>query len=173
MIRLIAALGNPGTAYRRTRHNIGWMVLDHLPEAAHASWKQKFNSLTASLPGEGVILLKPRTYMNKSGISVAAALTYYSLTPDQLAVIHDDTELSFGEAVTRFSGGLKGHQGLRSIAQEVGSQEFYHIAMGIGRSQRKPLSSHVLGRFSPLEEAQLEDVLDRGVTLLRDLLAQS
>ena len=171
MIRLIIALGNPGKPYARTRHNIGWMILDAFLSDQAPVWKTKFNGTLASLPGTGIQCLKPETSMNRSGLSAEAARSFYSLSPEQLLVIHDDLETPFGTVTLRQGGGIRGHNGLRSLQQHLPSREFSRLAAGIGRPKHGSVSSFVLQRFDPAEEARLEEILQAACGMLKELLA--
>ena len=163
-IQLCVFLGNPGKNYEKTRHNIAWLAARHLPLYSSLTWQDKFKGRFCSP------YLLPQTFMNLSGESVCACMSFYKILPARLLVVHDDTELPFGTAGFRWGGGLAGHNGLRSIKQHLGTQEFWRFRLGIGRPQHGDLSSHVLGKFSPAEEAVLEDYLSRVMTALPQFL---
>ena len=156
---LVVGLGNPGREYARHRHNAGWMVLDELARRHGASWKGKFDGQLAEvrLDGHRVGLLKPETYMNDSGRSVAAAARFYKLEPDAILVVHDEGDLDLGRLQARKGGGLAGHNGLRSIAQHLKTPEFMRLRIGVGRPGRgdpRPLSDYVLSNFTPEDDAE-------------------
>jgi peptidyl-tRNA hydrolase, PTH1 family len=156
---LVAGLGNPGREYERTRHNAGWLVLDELARRHGGSWRSKFSgSLSEVRLGDArLALLKPETYMNESGRSVAAAARFFKVEPGQLLVVHDDVDLEPGRLQARVGGGLAGHNGLRSLAQQLGSQEFLRLRIGVGRPGRgdpRPVSDWVLSPFAPEEDAE-------------------
>jgi len=151
----MAFLGNPTSKYAKTRHNVGWMIADHLFPAA--SWSAKFHAKVAN--HNGVHLLKPETYMNESGRSVRAAMDFYGLGAEELLVVHDDLELAFGEIVLQQGGGLGGHKGLRSIVQHLKDDQFLRLRFGIGRPPFGSVSSWVLQRFDAVEQAQIPDLL--------------
>src|SRR5918999_5314171 len=156
---LIVGLGNPGREYARNRHNVGWMVVDELARRQDASWRGKFNGQVAELRlGEHrVALLKPETYMNESGRSVAAAAKFYKLEPDAVLVVHDEGDLELGRLQARKGGGLDGHNGLKSIAQHLRTPDFLRLRIGIGRPERgdrRPLADHVLSDFQPHDDAE-------------------
>jgi len=160
MIRLVAFLGNPGREYRLTRHNLGWLVADALPSALRLVWQEKFKGRYAafSAPGAGsVYFLKPETYMNLSGESAAALMRFYKIEIAELLVVHDEVELPFGTAQLRLGGGLGGHNGLRSMENQLSSREFYRFRLGVGRPRRGDVAGYVLARFSPEEEPRLPD----------------
>jgi len=151
---LVAGLGNPGREYERTRHNVGWLVLDELARRHGGSWRSKFSGSLAEvrLGGLRLGLLKPETYMNESGRSVGAAARFFKVEPDSLLVVHDDVDLEPGRLQARLGGGLAGHNGLRSLAQHLGSQEFQRLRIGVGRpgrGDRRSVSDWVLSAFEP------------------------
>src|SRR6266516_4489803 len=156
---LVVGLGNPGREYARHRHNAGWMVVDELARRHGASWKGKFSGQLAEvrLDGHRVALLKPETYMNESGRSVAAAARFYKLEPDAVLVVHDEGDFDLGRLQARLGGGLAGHNGLRSIARQLGTQDFLRLRIGVGRPERgdpRPLADYVLANFEPHDDAE-------------------
>lgn len=170
MTRIIAFLGNPGREYERSRHNAGWMVADLLTERYALSWQEKFSGRLALLTtaGRKVRLLKPAAFMNRSGISVSRALSYFSIDPKECVVVHDDLELAFGRVVFKKGGGTGGHNGLKSIIGQLGTKDFGRLRIGIGRPSRGSVSSYVLSRFSAEEEAELPGILEAAADLLMD-----
>ena len=161
---LVVGLGNPGREFARTRHNVGWMVVDELARRAGATFKGKFNGRLAEtrLGGARVALLEPETYMNLSGRSVQAAARFFKVPPDRVLVVHDEGDFDLGRLQARAGGGLAGHNGLRSIAQSLGTQEFLRLRIGVGRPERgdpRPLADFVLGNFEPHEDA--DRIVDR------------
>ena len=156
---LVAGLGNPGREYERTRHNAGWLVLDELARRHSGSWRSKFSGSLAEIRVDGsrVALLKPETYMNESGRSVAAATRFFKVAPESLLVVHDDVDLEPGRLQARRGGGLAGHNGLRSLAQHLGTQDFLRLRIGVGRPGRgdpRPVKDWVLSPFAPEEDAE-------------------
>jgi PTH1 family peptidyl-tRNA hydrolase len=156
---LVAGLGNPGQRYERTRHNAGWLVLDELARRHDGSWRSKFSGSLAELRLDDarLALLKPETYMNESGRSVAAAVRFFKVPVESLLVVHDDVDLEPGRLQARRGGGLAGHNGLRSLAQHLGSQEFLRLRIGVGRPGRgdpRSVSDWVLSPFAPEEDAE-------------------
>jgi PTH1 family peptidyl-tRNA hydrolase len=154
---LVVGLGNPGREYARTRHNAGWLVLDELARRHDGSWRSKFSGSLAEarLDGLRLGLLKPETYMNESGRSVGAAARFYKVEPGALLVVHDDVDLEAGRLQARLGGGLAGHNGLRSLAQHFGSQDFLRLRIGVGRpgrGDRRSVSDWVLSPFSPEDD---------------------
>ena len=168
--QLLVLLGNTGSRYANTRHNIGWMLEDPLlatPGQAGDGWQQKFKALwtRTTIEGTQVVVLKPQTMMNLSGEAVQAATRFFKFPAGSVAVAHDDVELPFGEVGVRFGGGLAGHNGLRSIAHCMATQDYWRVRVGIGRPVHGELHGHVLGRFTQDEEAELADIL-RGTARL-------
>ena len=154
---LVAGLGNPGREYERTRHNAGWMVLDEVARRHGGSWRSKFSgSLSEVRLGElRLALVKPETYMNESGRSVAAAARFFKVEPDSLLVVHEDVDLEAGRLQARRGGGLAGHNGLRSLARDLGTQDFLRLRIGVGRPGRgdpRSVSDWVLSPFAPEED---------------------
>src|SRR5881397_3569062 len=149
---LVGDRARPGREYAGNRHNVGWMVVEELGRRHGASWKGKFSGQLAELrlDGHRVGLLKPETYMNDSGRSVAAAARFYKLEPDAILVVHDEIDLESGRLQARRGGGLAGHNGLRSIAQHLKTPEFMRLRIGVGRpgrGDRRPLADYVLSNF--------------------------
>jgi len=172
---LVVGLGNPGREYARHRHNVGWMVVDALARRHGASWKGKFSGQLAEIriDGHRVALLKPETYMNESGRSVAAAARFYKLEPDAILVIHDEGDFDLGRLQARKGGGLAGHNGLRSIAQHLATPEFLRLRIGVGRpgrGDRRPLADYVLSPFTPEDDA--ETLVARAVDAVETLDAE-
>jgi len=155
---LVAGLGNPGREYERTRHNAGWVVLDELARRHGGSWRSKFSGSLAEVRVDGskLALLKPETYMNESGRSAAAAARFFKVPAESLLVVHDDVDLEPGRLQARRGGGLAGHNGLRSLAQHLGTQDFLRLRIGVGRPGRgdpRPVKDWVLSPFAPEEDA--------------------
>jgi peptidyl-tRNA hydrolase, PTH1 family len=151
---LIAGLGNPGREYAATRHNAGWMVVDELARRHDGSWRSKFSGQLAEvrLDGSRLALVKPETYMNESGKSIAAAARFFKVPAEAVLVVHDDVDLDERRLQARLGGGLAGHNGLRSIAQALGSQEFLRLRIGVGRpgrGDRRSVADYVLAPFEP------------------------
>ena len=155
---LVVGLGNPGREYARTRHNVGWLVVDELARRHDGSWRSKFNGQLAEvrLEGHKLALLKPETYMNESGRSVGAAAAFFKVEPDAVLVVHDEGDFDLGRLELKFGGGLAGHNGLRSIAQHLKTQDFLRLRIGVGRPERgdpRPLADYVLSDFEPHDDA--------------------
>jgi peptidyl-tRNA hydrolase, PTH1 family len=156
---LVAGLGNPGREYAGNRHNVGHMVADELARRHGGAWKSKFNGQLAEvrIDGHKVVLLKPETYMNESGRAVSGAMRFFKLEPDAVLVVHDESDLPLGRLQARRGGGLAGHNGLRSIAQHLGTPDFLRLRVGVGRPERgdrRTLADYVLADFEPHEDAE-------------------
>jgi peptidyl-tRNA hydrolase, PTH1 family len=155
---LVAGLGNPGREHAADRHNAGWMVVDELARRHDGSFKSKFSGRLSEvrIGDHRLALLEPETYMNDSGSSIQAATRFFKLPVDRLLVVHDDVDLPVGRMQARLGGGLAGHNGLRSIAQRLGSQEFLRLRIGVGRPERgdsRPVADYVLSPFAPEDDA--------------------
>jgi PTH1 family peptidyl-tRNA hydrolase len=165
---LVAALGNPGREYARNRHNVGFLVADELARRHGGSFK-----LAEFRIGDAkVALLKPQTYMNDSGRPVRAAVQFFKVEPAALLVVHDESDLDLGRLQVRLGGGLAGHNGLRSIVKELGTQEFLRLRVGVGRPGRgdpRPLADYVLSDFAPEDDAEV--LVTRAADAVEVLLA--
>jgi peptidyl-tRNA hydrolase, PTH1 family len=155
---LVVGLGNPGREYARNRHNVGYLVADELARRHGGSWRSKFSGQLAEirLDGHKVALLKPETFMNESGRAVSAAARFYKLEPDEVLVIHDEGDFDLGRLELKVGGGLGGHNGLRSVAQHLKTQDFLRLRIGVGRPERgdrRPLADYVLSNFEPHDDA--------------------
>ena len=169
-LRLVVGLGNPGTKYEGTRHNIGFMALEQMASREGFSFRQqsKLHGLAAEHGiGESRLrLLMPQTYMNDSGRSIRAALDWFGFTPEQLLVLVDDMDIPLGRLRLRAQGSAGGHNGLRSTIQHLGTQAFPRLRIGIGAPANNPAErrartvSHVLGPFSRAEQPEVDAVLD-------------
>ena len=173
--KLIVGLGNPGPQYSWTRHNAGFMVLDRLSRLSDIPVTRKaFSGLAGdgNWAGERVYLLKPQTFMNLSGRSVAEALRFYKLSLSDHIVIHDDLDIPFGNVKLKEGGGHGGHNGLRSLAQELGSSDYARVRVGIGRPLHGDVVNYVLSSFAKDEMDALLEVLDGALDALEMLLKE-
>jgi PTH1 family peptidyl-tRNA hydrolase len=177
---LVAGLGNPGREHGADRHNVGWMVVDELARRHGGSFKGKFRGRLADVRvGDSKLaLLKPETYMNESGASIQGAAAFYKLPAEQVLVVHDDVDLETARLQARLGGGLAGHNGLRSIAQRLGSQEFLRLRIGVGRPGRgdpRPVADYVLSAFAPEDDvdAIVGRAADAVETLVREGLEET
>ena len=156
---LVVGLGNPGREHASNRHNIGWMIVDELARRHGGSWKSKFSGQLAEIRVDGhkVALLKPETYMNRSGGPVGAAARFFKVEPESVLVVHDEGDFDLGRLQARKGGGLAGHNGLRSIAEHLKTQDFLRLRVGVGRPERgdpRPLADYVLSDFEPADDAE-------------------
>jgi PTH1 family peptidyl-tRNA hydrolase len=164
---LIAGLGNPGSEYAGTRHNIGFVLVERLAASWGAAWatEKKFNARLARLEraGKKVILCQPQTFMNASGVAVAAAARFYQLPPDRVLIVVDDADLGLGQIRLKASGSSGGHHGLESVEQQLGTREYPRLRLGIGRRAEddREITDYVLGRFTATEASVVKEVLDR------------
>ncbi|HEV8551146.1 MAG TPA: aminoacyl-tRNA hydrolase [Polyangiaceae bacterium] len=167
MSLLVVGLGNPGAEYASTRHNLGFMVVDELASRAGSPpWRSKFHGELADgrLAGEPATFLKPLTYMNESGRSVGAALSFFKLPLESLLVIHDDLDVPFPEVRLKSGGGDAGQRGVRSIIAHLGKPDFTRIRLGIGRPPagfRGSAADFVLQGFAPAERVELAALVAR------------
>lgn len=163
MVKLIVALGNPGPEYELTRHNIAWILVDTHSEIDRGVWKSKFKGKYTdfSVNGEKVYVLKPQTYMNLSGESVQPLCQFFKIKAEEILVVQDELDLPFGQIHFKKGGGLAGHNGLKSIAKLMGTQEFYRLRIGIGRPAKGSVSSWVLSKFPANQDTELGIVMDK------------
>ena len=169
-LKMVVGLGNPGSKYSGTRHNIGFMALERMASSNGITFRQqsKLHGLAAEtgVGDQRLRLLMPQTYMNDSGRSIRAALDWFGFAPEQLLVLVDDMDLPLGRLRLRAQGGAGGHNGLRSTIQHLGSQVFPRLRIGIGAPAENPEErraktvSHVLGSFSKSEQNSVDAVLD-------------
>ena len=172
---LVAGLGNPGREYERTRHNVGWLVLDELARRHDGSFRSKFSGQLAEtrLGDLRLGLLKPETYMNVSGRSIGAARRFFKVDPADLLVVHDDVDLEPARLQARFGGGLAGHNGLRSIAQAVGTNDFLRLRIGVGRpgrGDRRSVADYVLKEFD--EDVDVDALVARSADAVEALATE-
>jgi peptidyl-tRNA hydrolase, PTH1 family len=162
-IRLIAGLGNPGREYENTRHNAGFMILDRLASRLKAEWgnERKFDARFAR--SGRLFLLKPQTFMNLSGRSVAAVCQFYKIQPPEVLVVYDDVDLPEGKLRLRKSGSAGGHNGMKSIIACLGTDQFPRVRFGVGGTEGKNMVGHVLGAFDPASLEGLDKSLENAV----------
>jgi peptidyl-tRNA hydrolase, PTH1 family len=169
---LVVGLGNPGREYAQTRHNVGFLVAEELARRTGGSWRGKFSGELAEvrLDGMRLALLRPQTFMNESGRSVGAAARFFKVEPDELLVVHDEVDLEPGRLQVRLGGGLAGHNGLRSVAQQLGTPEFARLRIGVGRPERgdpRPVADFVLSEFPP--ELDVEALVSRAADAVESI----
>ena len=176
-LKIVAGLGNPGTAYARTPHNAGFGVLDLLADRLQGAWREqaRMKACLARVRAEGaeLLLAKPQTFMNLSGESVGALLRYYNVAPADLVVVADDADLPAGRVRVRPEGGAGGHRGLLSVIDACGTEAFARVRVGIGRGATgEALIEHVLGRLAPGEEAAVQQAMSVAAEAVLCLVAQ-
>ena len=167
-MHIVTGLGNPGRDYENTRHNIGFMVLKelarrHNPPAGRSRFRAEIFEFF--LGSEKVVLVAPQTFMNLSGVAVQQVMNWYKADLDDLLVVYDDLDLPFGQLRVRASGSAGGHNGLKSIIQELGSQQVPRLRVGIGRGPGTAVA-HVLSRFNPDDAKALPDVVARAADMV-------
>jgi PTH1 family peptidyl-tRNA hydrolase len=161
---LLVGLGNPGARYARQRHNVGFLALDAVAQAhGFPPWRSKFSSLVSEgrLASRRVLLLKPQTYMNRSGYAVGDAVRFFKLPLHDVVVCHDELDLAPGKVRIKIGGGVAGHNGLRSLAEHLSSRDFRRVRIGIGHPGHKDLvTGHVLGDFSVADRTWLKPLIE-------------
>ncbi len=172
---LIAGLGNPGSKYANTRHNIGFMVVARLAERWSGSLStKKFNARLGSLQlkGEKVLLAQPQTFMNCSGDSLQPMAAFYKIPPERMVVIHDELDLAFGDVRIKQGGGHAGHNGLRSVGGRFGTGEYPRVRVGIGRPEHGgDVTGFVLGAFNSGERSDLDAVIERSCDAIEAIVS--
>lgn len=177
-MHMIVGLGNPGTQYELTRHNVGFMFLENLAESVGAQFSQtKFNSLVCRINWKGfdLLLLKPQTFMNLSGSSLLQAVQFYKLSPSDVTVVFDDLDQASGAVRIRVGGGHGGHNGVRDILSSWGQDSFFRLKIGIGKPEHKSATAqYVLGKFSSTELSEIVGAsFDVAKSRLEDILKRS
>lgn len=191
MIQAIAFLGNIGKEYSRTRHNAAWLFADTIPAIAGAKWQHKFKGQFATVDAAALLdsrkeegtapvsnpaadkvhILKPETYMNLSGQSVGEMASFYRIKAEEILVVHDEIELPLGTISLKWSGGLGGHNGLRSIKETLGTADFWRLRFGVGKPEHGDVALYVLSPFTEDERITLSLVFDAGKRCLAQVLA--
>ncbi|MGE2688653.1 aminoacyl-tRNA hydrolase [Mycolicibacterium pulveris] len=175
--RLVVGLGNPGPRYATTRHNLGFLVADILSDRMGGGFKAHKKSgaevVTGHLGGRSVVLAKPRCYMNESGRQVGPLAKFYSVPPADIVVIHDELDIEFGRIRLKFGGGVAGHNGLRSVAQALGSKDFQRVRIGIGRPPgRMDGAAYVLSTFTSTEWREVPTICEQAADAAELLVSQ-
>ncbi|MFH0880370.1 MAG: aminoacyl-tRNA hydrolase [Lentisphaerota bacterium] len=165
-MKLIAGLGNPGKRYEHTRHNVGFDVVEALARKAGTAFKKGWFSQAEMArmrteAGQELLLVKPHTFMNRSGVAIAPLLRKKGLEPDSLIVVVDDADLEAGQLRIRKKGSAGGHNGLKSVIQELGTEDFVRVRVGIGRQAGADMVDHVLTRFSAEARRSMEESIAR------------
>ena len=166
-IRLVAGLGNPGGEYVATRHNIGFMVVDQFAGQCGSTWEKSAKWEALSTKCGALLLVKPLSFMNRSGYPLLAIAQFYKIAPKEILVVLDDFALSLGRLRLRSRGGPGGHNGLESIIVQFGTEEIPRLRIGIGAAPRQGSVDHVLGRFFEEEEPLVRSTIDRAVEAVK------
>ncbi len=174
-VQLIVGLGNPGPKYEQTRHNVGFVFVDELARSKGVSFKSenKFHGdvCKLSLAGNELWLLKPNTFMNLSGKSVATLARFYKITPELILVVHDELDIPPGQLRLKQGGGHGGHNGLRDMIAQLGSKEFMRLRVGIGHpGQSRDVSNYVLGKASRDEQIDIDAAIDEALHTLPKII---
>jgi len=160
-IRLVAGLGNPGSEYQQTRHNIGFMVVDRLAADLGVSWEKSSKAEAAIAKSGDLILVKPLAFMNRSGFPLVAVAQFYKIEPADMLIVFDDFALPLGRLRMRPDGGTGGHNGMESIIVQLGTDRIPRLRIGIGGAPEQGAVDHVLGRFFEEEQPLVRATLDR------------
>lgn len=161
---IIAGLGNPGSKYEKTRHNVGFVVIDRLSELYGIILKEKDEYLLGkgAIEGQGAVLIKPLTFMNRSGSAVAKVLKKFNSFPGDLIIVHDDLDLDIGVIKLKKTGSSGGHKGVESVIQGTCTREFFRVKVGVGRDPDIPSEVYVLSSFRPAEKSIMKDAIIKG-----------
>jgi len=169
-VSLIVGLGNPGAQYARTRHNVGFWLIDRLDASLRTDSKYHAEIGTASIDGERVVLMKPLTFMNRSGQAVGAYARFFRIPPAQILVVHDELDLAPGTVRLKQGGGHGGHNGLRDVSAQLGA-DYRRLRIGIGHPGSADLvTDYVLGNPAPDDRLAIEQAIDRAVERLGDIV---
>lgn len=178
MITLIVFLGNPGSEYSRTRHNTAWLFSENLGLCSRLSWQSKFRGQYTLVPPKDIpprnmplYFLKPETYMNVSGESIGEISRFFKIKPEEILVVHDELELPLGTVSFKWSGGLGGHNGLRSAKLALGTPDFWRFRIGIGRPMHNDIAGYVLSPFLPDERIVLSQIFPAAEKILLEIIA--
>ena len=171
---LIVGLGNPGTKYSLSRHNVGFMVIDEIAKRHEVALRKRgFDSLycESMIDRNKVILLKPQTFMNASGKAVFEVVNFFKISASDVLVVHDEIDLATGAMQIKFSGGSAGHKGIDSIITHLGTPDFVRIRIGVGKPTRKPeVVNHVLSGFEPGEIKTIKVMIERAADAVMDTI---
>ena len=174
---LVAGLGNPGAEYVRTRHNLGFLVVDVLADRIGETFKVHKKSgaevATGRLAGRPVVLAKPRVYMNESGRQVGPLAKFYSVAPRDVIIVHDELDIDFGRIRLKYGGGVAGHNGLRSVSSALSSNDFHRVRVGIGKPPgRQSGASFVLEPFNSRERTEVATICEQAADAVELLIAE-
>jgi peptidyl-tRNA hydrolase, PTH1 family len=173
-IKLIVGLGNPGREYERTRHNVGFMLLDLLAQRHGSQFEHfaKWEAHIAKWPNSSILLAKPQSFMNLSGRSIGKILRYFKWEPQNCLVVYDDVSLPLGRLRIREQGSAGGHNGIKSLIEHFSTDAFPRLKIGIGQAQANSMTGHVLGKFSEAEQESLQNMLATAANAVQDCLSR-
>jgi len=166
-VKLIVGLGNPGRKFVHTRHNIGFMILDALAEDLSVTWEKKLNWRSEQVKTSIGWMMKPQTFMNRSGFSVGHFCRYHKVKPEEILCVYDDTSFELGTIKFKMKGSSGGHNGIKSLIDDLGSENFPRLKVGIGQPKHAALADYVLGKFTDEEEVPLKESLKKSVEALK------
>ncbi len=169
-MKLIVGLGNPGKEYEKTRHNIGFIILDKLLK--DVDWKKENDAFlyAKKYDNQKIIFLKPQQYMNLSGLTISKYLKYYKVPVENLLIIHDDVDLDIGNYKQKINSGSGGHNGIQSVIDHLNSTAFKRIKIGVSKQENKDTSDHVLGKFTKKEMQIIENIYPEIVQKINDFI---
>jgi PTH1 family peptidyl-tRNA hydrolase len=170
---LIVGLGNPGSRYSRTRHNIGFQVLDEFAGRLRLEWKDRaeYRMCSGSIGDARIVLVEPLTFMNRSGSAVRKVADRFNVPPENIIVVHDDLDLDAGRLKIRKNGSSGGHKGVESVIQSIGSKTFIRVKIGIGRDQTIPAEQYVLMKFRRDELTAIGDSVQKAADSIEAIIA--
>ncbi len=171
---LLVGLGNPGRRYARTRHNVGFLVLDELAAQERLEFKEKadYKISSGSLGDEKIVLMEPLLFMNRSGSAVRKVAEKFSIPPERIIIVHDDLDMETGRLKIRRRGSSGGHKGVESVIQNVGSGDFVRIKIGIGRDAFTPVEDYVLSKFGKDELPLVKEAVTRAADAIRFIVSE-
>jgi len=169
-MKLICGLGNPGKEYENTRHNVGFMILDNY--CKNENWSSKFNGLfiEKNINGKKIIFLKPQSYMNLSGNVVRPFRDYYKIADKDILIIRDDLDLPLGKARIKNNSSAGGDNGIKSIIEQLGNQQFYQLKVGISKNTKIDTKKYVLGKFFPEEQDILKKIIHESENIIEEFI---
>ncbi len=170
-MKLIVGLGNPGKKYQNTRHNIGFLVVDRWAKAEMLSWRISADWLSYFIKTDQYVLIKPTTFMNKSGVATAAVANFFKIDKKDILVIHDDLDLPFGKIRLSFDSISAGHRGIDSIIESLAGVDFGRLRIGIGKPKGKDAEKYVLEEFTEDEKKQIDDTISISIEAIKSYLA--